>query len=125
MLTAAFRFGAQDQHTCRLECDYFGRERYFVDERLVHTVWSVTGGLRSFEAAGHRIEIGIKLHLLSIECDAFVDGMTKASDLFGSINAKIAKARSRKVSKVFWIEVAVWLVLIVAVLAYRSFSTAG
>jgi len=114
-LTATFRFGDRELHVCRIECGYFGSERYYVNDQLVLKLWSMgIRGARTFEAEGHRIEVRVALSLRGAQSDAFVDGKLVASDLFADFNARMNPARGSKPltkSKLIY-EVGLWVLLV-------------
>jgi hypothetical protein len=125
MPTASFQFGDQDQHSCRVECGYFGSERYYVDDVLVLRHWSFTmGGARQFDAAGHRVELRIRVGMHGASGDAYVDGQLKATDLFSAFNSALKSRRERPASS--WHGLVLWVALAgVLVFAFRRCSGAA
>jgi hypothetical protein len=108
-----------------VECGYFGGERYYVDEALVLKRWSFSmGGTRQFDAAGHRIEVRVKVGMRGATGDAFVDGQLKASDLFSAFNSALKSQRERPVS--LWGYLGLWVALVgILVLVLRLWPDAA
>ena len=81
MISATFRFGAEDAHEFRAECDLIGGERYFADEVLLEKRWSLSaGGSREFETNGHRIRIVLRATSKEVISEAYVDGQLKVKE---------------------------------------------
>jgi len=123
-LTASFRFGDREQHTCRFEGGYFGSERYYVNDKLVLSLWSIgMRATRTFDAEGHRIEFRVALSLRGAQSDAYVDGKLVASDLFADFNARMNPARSGKplsASRLLY-QIGLWVLLVlVLVLVFQN-----
>lgn len=94
MSSAFFRFGPSGEHDFRIECGYFGRERYYVNGKLVHSCWSLhLRRSREFQVKGHTVRIDTAIDLKRIEADAFVDGKLVATDLFAEQNERFARQR--------------------------------
>lgn len=125
-LVARFRFGNTGQHEFKLDCSWLGRERYFVNDKLHHSRFSVMpGGTRQFQVHGHSIEIRINPYTRKMDAKAFVDGVLVNDDVFAEANRALAARRERakesRRSSFDWrgfaLQTTAWVVLAV-VLAY-------
>jgi hypothetical protein len=67
-------------------------------------------GARTFEAAGHRIEVRTKVHMRGGTGEAFGDGQLKASDLFSAFNDSLKPRDS--LPRSIWREVVLWVLLV-------------
>src|SRR6187431_2966688 len=106
MMLATFRFGADDAHEFRVECDLLGGERYFVDEVLLEKRWSLSaGGSREFETNGHRIRIVLRATSKEVVSEAYVDGQLKVKALFPRLS------RMRKGPRAVLVRVTVWILI--------------
>jgi len=121
MPIATFSFGHANEHQVRMVCNYFGRERYFVDEKLVFSRWSLHfRGVREFEAAGHRIRIDLSANIKRVDANGFVDGVLVAPDLFAELNKKFAHQRKPQNFGVMFL---IWFVIgIVMLTLLRHFN---
>lgn len=121
MPVAEFEFESFGRHVVRVEGDWTGSERYFVDGQLAHRYWSLFGGTRSFSACGANIEIrvGLARNLRSIESSAFVDGKLVAQDIFNVYNQQVKEFGSKvrgsagqnRSVKVWLAKVVVWAIV--------------
>jgi hypothetical protein len=116
MMSAAFRFGVNDSHEFRAECDMFGGERYFVDGALIEKRWSLgAGGSREFEVDGHRIRISLRATSKEIRSEAYVDGQLRVKELFPQL------AQMRRGPWPLVVRVIMWIVIAsVSFLAARA-----
>ena len=110
MPTATFRFGEGLTHECSLVFSNFGNESYFVDGALVHKHWSLSpSGARKFTACGYQLQLVVAVNLKRVECNAFVDGVLVADDLFSELNAKIIRVRRNRPP--FYLQVIIWFII--------------
>jgi hypothetical protein len=91
MPSAQFTFEGKGSHTVRIEGDWIGRERYFVDGKLALSKWSLLGGSSRFTAHGAEIEVVIKFapRFRGVQSSALVNGQVVAEDLFADYNKQI------------------------------------
>src|SRR4051812_34107251 len=113
-----FPFSAQDgTHDCRLELGWFGAERYYVDNKLVHWQWSLLGKTAKIEANG--AEIRIRSHIVgrSATVEVSLDGNVIIENLLEDYNrdliAKLKKfSRGPRPALHRWsMKVVAWLIL--------------
>lgn len=131
MPSVSFQFGSA-RHTVRIECGMLGKEQYFVNDKLVLSLWSFRlRGVRQFVFEGHRIEVRVWMTLTQAHGEAFVDGEKVASDLFADFNAQFPRlpddppAGSAQASGVsFLSKLGVWLALMLAILVAIRYGTA-
>lgn len=84
---ASFRFGSNNKHECEIENTFFGHENYYVNNKLVKSLWNFKRkSVVKFIAEGHKIEIQFKSDLLGIQGTVFVDGELITDDLFTKYN---------------------------------------
>ena len=113
MPSASFLFGVNNAHEIKVECGYFGGEKYFVDGVLALSHWSLRpSGVRKFSAHGHDIEIRVSVNHKAARAEALVDGKVVAENLFASFNAKVARHRG---GSPWLVKVAVWFVVALAI----------
>jgi hypothetical protein len=92
MPSASFRFGVNAGHECRVLCESWGREAYYVDGKLLFTRWSAAvRGTRKFTACGHQLRIDIAVRSSRVDAKAYVDGLLVADDLFAELNQRLAR----------------------------------
>lgn len=107
MMSATFRFGANDAHEFRAECDLLGGERYFVDGALVQKRWSLSAsGSREFEAYGHRIRIVLRAVSRNVQSEAYVDGELRIKELFPRLSKMQNGPWPMAVRVILWIAIA-------------------
>jgi len=113
MPSASFRFGADGAHEVKVQCGYFGSEKYLVNGVTVLSLWSLRpSGVREFSAHGHRIQIRMSVTLKKARAEALVDGRIVSDDLFAEFNSMVAQ----RMGVVPWlVKVAVWFGIALAV----------
>ena len=74
-------FSATGSHNCRLEFDWLGAERYYVDDTLVHEQWSLLGSSASFLTNGVEIEVRNRVIDLALVTEVRIDGELKSANL--------------------------------------------
>lgn len=123
MPSASFRFGTENQHELRMECSYFGGERYFVNDKLLHSYWGLHPRItREFQAEGHAVRIDLNANLKRIEVNGFIDGELVAPDLYADLNRQFTQRR--KPQNIF-ITFVIWVVIgIATVTLLRIFNVA-
>ncbi len=91
MPTATFRFGDDNQYEMIIVAGYLGRERYYVDGRLVLDHWSYhPNAVREFEVGKHLVRIVVTSGPTSFSSRAYVDDRLHVKELFPGFAAFIA-----------------------------------
>lgn len=122
-----FTFPGSDNrlHDCRIEFDWLGSERYYVDDHLVMKQWSLLGATAEFTAHGVTVLIRSRLEKREAVTEVFLDGVVAHPNLMSESNREFeAKLKrfglgpSKPLTLKSWLgKVAVW-----AVLAYSFFA---
>jgi hypothetical protein len=118
-----FPFLALDgEHQCRVEFDWFGTERYYVDNELVLKQWSLLGKTAEFSANGIKIQVRSRIVNRHAVTEVLLDDKIAHENLLSEYNqeldAKLNKYRigpGRKLTWTNWLgKVVIWAVLAVA-----------
>ena len=116
-----FPFVGQDgDHTCRVEFDWLGHERYFVDDKAVLQRWSLRGGEARFSTHGVQLRIlseVVKGHAVT---QVSLDGKVIVPNLLEEFNRETSKrlgSRSRGGLGRWLSKVGIW-----AVISFTLFS---
>ncbi len=113
------------QHACRIEFDWLGTERYYVDDRLVLRQWSLLGKTARFTVGDVNVEVRSQLKERQAVTEVLLNGRLSSENLLSAYNhelsanmRKLGLARAKPMTWKSWLgRVVVW-----AVLAYVFFA---
>ena len=125
-----FTFSAADgEHVCRVEFDWLGSERYYVDNQIVLRRWSMFGGTAKFAASGAEIQVRSMFKGRSPVTEVLVNGKTVVENLLSTYNqemntrlrawlSKLEHSSAKPVTSRYRLaKVVIWLVLACAFFA--------
>ncbi len=116
MPTTTFRFGELVQHEMTIVAGYLGRERYYVDGRLVRDHWSYNPrAIREFIVGKHQVRIVVTAGLRSFSSQAYVDGQLYVKELFPEYASLVSRWWSGRGRA---LQIGLWLLVAAAVLTY-------
>ncbi|WP_180124889.1 hypothetical protein [Rhodoferax sp. BLA1] len=117
-----FPFTASDGiHECRIELDWLGSERYYVDDSLVLDQWSLLGKTATFTAHGVKIQVRTRIEMRHGVMEVLLDEQVVINNLLADYNTEFSASLKK-----FWVaekpmvlgslraEVGIWIVLFVA-----------
>ncbi|MBT3067498.1 hypothetical protein [Rhodoferax sp. U11-2br] len=117
-----FPFTASDGiHECRVELDWLGSERYYVDDSLVLDQWSLLGKTATFTAHGVKIQVRTRLELRHSVMEVLLDEQVVINNLLADYNTEFSASLKK-----FWgaekpmvlgslrAKVGIWIVLFLA-----------
>jgi hypothetical protein len=117
-----FPFSASDGiHECRVELDWLGAERYYVDDSLVLEQWSLLGKTATFTAHGVKIQVRTRIEMRHGVMEVLLDEQVVINNLladynteFSAILKKFGGAGKPMVLGPLRAKVGIWIVLFFA-----------
>ena len=86
-----FKFNAQNgEHICRVEYGWIGAERYFVDDELLLTQWSLFRSNATFVSHGVQIQVRNRVNLNQAVSEVNLDGQLVIPNLLVDYNVDMA-----------------------------------
>lgn len=86
-----FPFSASDGiHECRVELDWLGSERYYVDDSLVLKQWSLLGKTATFTAHGVKIQVRTRVEMRHAVMEVLLDEHLVINNLLADYNTEIS-----------------------------------
>ena len=76
-------------HECRIEFDWLGAERYYVDDQIVLKQWSLVGRTASFSAHGVEIEVRNRFESREAVTQVKIDGTVVFENLLADYNREL------------------------------------
>ncbi len=113
------------EHKCRIEFDWLGSERYYVDDQLVLRQWSLLGRTATFMIDDVKVEVRSQLRDRQAVTEVFLNGHLTFANLLDEYNRELtAKIRRYGLARAKPMTLTNWLgkVLVWAVLAYGFFT---
>jgi hypothetical protein len=112
-------------HKCRIEFDWLGTERYYVDDHLVLRQWSLLGKTAAFTVDDVNVEIRSQIWDRQAVTEVLLNGHLTFSNLLDEYNRElIAKIRRYGLVQAKPMTLTNWLgnVLVWTILAYGFFT---
>jgi hypothetical protein len=117
-----FPFSASDGiHECRVELDWLGAERYYVDDSLVLEQWSLLGKIATFTAHGVKIQVRTRIEMRHGVMEVLLDEQVVINNLLADYNTefsaslkKFGGAEKPMVLGPLCAKVGIWIVLFFA-----------
>lgn len=117
-----FPFSAPDGiHECRVELDWFGSERYYVDDSLVLEQWSLLGKTATFTTHGVKIQVRTRIEMRKGVMEVLLDEQVAINNLLEDHNTefrasfkKFGGAEKSMVLGPLRAKVGIWIVLFLA-----------
>jgi hypothetical protein len=117
-----FPFSASDGiHECRVELDWLGAERYYVDDSLVLEQWSLLGKTATFTAHGVKIQVRTRIEMRHGVMEVLLDEQVVINNLLADYNTefsaslkKFGGAEKPMVLGPLCAKVGIWIVLFFA-----------
>jgi len=86
-----FPFSASDGiHECRVELDWLGAERYYVDDSLVLEQWSLLGKIATFTAHGVKIQVRTRIEMRHGVMEVLLDEQVVINNLLADYNTEFS-----------------------------------
>ena len=104
------------ERTCRVEYDWLGTEKYYIDDTLVKERWSIRGTAVNILLPNVSLELRTKIGLRTVIVHVFIDGEERIYDVLRDWSReniqlpkkiepteKIDSRRKKGLSIIFWI----------------------
>lgn len=117
-----FPFSTSDGiHECRIELDWLGSERYYVDGSLVLEQWSLLGKTATFTVHGVKIQVRTRIEMREGVMEVLLDEQVVINNLLEDYNTecraslkKSGGAKKPMMLRPLRAKVGIWIVLFFA-----------